>query len=126
MNLAWHIFSAGFALLVLFAMFRPLELAFPAKREQALFRPHFGTDLSYLLGQYLLFNGAVFWALEHLSPWVRAATPEVMRYWVASRHTLVQLFIVVLIGDLLIYWGHRLQHRVDFLWRFHCIHHSSE
>jgi sterol desaturase/sphingolipid hydroxylase (fatty acid hydroxylase superfamily) len=126
MDLAWHIFAAGFALLVLFAMFRPLELAFPAKREQKLFRPHFVTDLCYLLGQYLLFNGAVFWALERLSPWIRAATPEGVRQWIASQHTIVQLVIVVLLGDLLIYWGHRFQHRVDFLWRFHCIHHSSE
>jgi sterol desaturase/sphingolipid hydroxylase (fatty acid hydroxylase superfamily) len=29
-------------------------------------------------------------------------------------------------GDLLIYWGHRLQHRIDFLWRFHAVHHSAE
>ena len=29
-------------------------------------------------------------------------------------------------SDLCVYWGHRLQHRVDFLWRFHAIHHSAE
>jgi sterol desaturase/sphingolipid hydroxylase (fatty acid hydroxylase superfamily) len=29
-------------------------------------------------------------------------------------------------SDLLIYWGHRLQHKVDFLWRFHKVHHSAE
>ena len=33
---------------------------------------------------------------------------------------------MVLLSDLLIYWGHRLQHRVGFLWRFHSIHHSAE
>ena len=32
----------------------------------------------------------------------------------------------MLLSDFLIYWGHRLQHRVDFLWRFHSIHHSAE
>src|SRR5262249_31821934 len=30
------------------------------------------------------------------------------------------------LSDLFIYWGHRLQHRVGFLWRFHSIHHSAE
>src|SRR6266699_385282 len=28
--------------------------------------------------------------------------------------------------NVLVYWGHRLQHRVEFLWRFHSIHHSAE
>jgi sterol desaturase/sphingolipid hydroxylase (fatty acid hydroxylase superfamily) len=31
-----------------------------------------------------------------------------------------------LLSDFVIYWGHRLQHRVGFLWRFHSIHHSAE
>ncbi|WP_198658949.1 sterol desaturase family protein [Winogradskyella tangerina] len=32
----------------------------------------------------------------------------------------------ILVSDILIYWGHRLQHNVDFLWRFHKVHHSAE
>ena len=31
-----------------------------------------------------------------------------------------------LLGDLLIYWGHRLQHHSALLWRFHAVHHSAE
>ena len=27
---------------------------------------------------------------------------------------------------MLVYWGHRLQHKVPLLWRFHSIHHSAE
>ena len=125
-NLAWHILSAGISFLVLFAMFRPLELAYPAKPSQKFFRPQWFTDLCFLLGQYLLFNGAVLWLLERVRPWIHLATPEVVRTCVASLSTPAQLVLVVLLGDVLIYWGHRLQHRVDFLWRFHAIHHSSE
>ena len=33
---------------------------------------------------------------------------------------------MVLLSDLFVYWGHRLQHRVGFLWRFHAVHHSAE
>ena len=33
---------------------------------------------------------------------------------------------MVLLSDLFIYWGHRLQHRVGFLWRFHAVHHRAE
>ena len=126
MTIAWHILAAGASFLVLFAMFRPLELAFPARPGQRFFRPRWTTDLCFLLGQYLLFNGAVFWVLAKLSPWIRAATPEIVREFVGSMNAVAQLALVVLLGDFLIYWGHRLQHRVDFLWRFHCIHHSAE
>jgi sterol desaturase/sphingolipid hydroxylase (fatty acid hydroxylase superfamily) len=126
MDLAWNILTAAASSLLLFAMFRPLEIAFPAKPGQRVFRPRWATDLCYFLGEYLLFNGAVFWLLGKAGPWVRLATPEAVRSWVAGRSPGVQLAIVVLVGDVLIYWGHRLQHRVNFLWRFHSIHHSSE
>jgi sterol desaturase/sphingolipid hydroxylase (fatty acid hydroxylase superfamily) len=126
MSLAWHILGAGASFLVLFAMFRPLELAYPARPGQGFFRPQWMTDVCFLAGQYLLFNGAVFWALERLRPWIHAATPGAARAWVGSVDPWAQLLLVILLGDLLIYWGHRLQHRVDWLWRFHSIHHSSE
>ena len=32
----------------------------------------------------------------------------------------------VTFGDLLAYWGHRLQHAWEPLWRFHAVHHSAE
>jgi sterol desaturase/sphingolipid hydroxylase (fatty acid hydroxylase superfamily) len=126
MDLTWHILAAGASFLVLFVMFRPLELAYPAKPGQGFFRRQWKTDLCFLFGQYLLFNGAVLWALGKLGPWIHAATPEAMRTWVASLNPWLQLAIVVVLGDFLIYWGHRLQHSVDFLWRFHSIHHSAE
>jgi sterol desaturase/sphingolipid hydroxylase (fatty acid hydroxylase superfamily) len=36
---------------------------------------------------------------------------------------LAQVAIILLLTDLLQYWGHRLFHR-NPLWRFHCIHHA--
>src|SRR5687768_17281557 len=113
-ELAWHILAAGLSFLLLFAMFRPLELAYPAKPGQKFFRPQWFTDLCFLLGQYLLFNGAVFWLLQTLAPWIHAATPDAVRAFVASLAAPVQFLLVILLGDVLIYWGHRLQHRFDF------------
>jgi hypothetical protein len=117
MEIAWLILSAGAGFVLLFLMFRPLELAWPAKAGQGFFRPHWWTDCCYLLGQYLLFNGAVFWVLEQIRPWLFAATPEGLRVWIGTLPLWVQAIGVVLVGDLLIYWGHRLQHRVGFLCR---------
>lgn len=126
MDLTGSIFTAGLSLLILVAMFRPLELAFPAKREQRLFRPHWWTDLCFLLGQYLVFNSAVFWVLTQAKPWLYAAVPDRVHGAVNRWPIALQLLVVIAVGDLLIYWGHRLQHRVGFLWRFHAVHHSAE
>ncbi|WP_315823837.1 sterol desaturase family protein [Paraflavitalea speifideaquila] len=38
----------------------------------------------------------------------------------------LQALEVLFLSDLLIYWGHRIQHKVNFLWRFHKVHHSAE
>ena len=126
MAVAAVILNAGLSFLVLFLIFRPLEVAFPARRDQRFFRPHWWTDLWFLLGQYLFFNGAVFWLLARAEPWIRAAVPGRVREQVAELSWWWQALLVVLLGDFLIYWGHRLQHRVGFLWRFHAIHHSAE
>jgi sterol desaturase/sphingolipid hydroxylase (fatty acid hydroxylase superfamily) len=118
--------NAGLAFIALFLIFRPLERAFPAKADQRFFRPHWWTDCCFLLGQYLLFNGVVFWLLQQVEPRLRAATPAGLRAGVAALAFWQQAVLVVVLGDILIYWGHRLQHRVGFLWRFHAVHHSSE
>jgi sterol desaturase/sphingolipid hydroxylase (fatty acid hydroxylase superfamily) len=125
-NLAIGILNAGLSFLVLCLMFRPLELAHPAKPGQRFFRPHWWTDFCFLVGQYLLFNGAVYWVLERTQHWVHAATPQQIRAAVLGMNWWLQALLVILLGDVLIYWGHRLQHRIGFLWRFHCIHHSAQ
>ena len=38
----------------------------------------------------------------------------------------LQAVEVIVLSDFLVYWGHRLQHRVDFLWKFHKVHHSAQ
>ena len=52
--------------------------------------------------------------------------PGALRVVVGSQPWWLQAVEVILLSDFLIYWGHRLQHRVPFLWRFHAVHHSSE
>jgi sterol desaturase/sphingolipid hydroxylase (fatty acid hydroxylase superfamily) len=49
-----------------------------------------------------------------------------MRQAVQSQPIWLQAIEVIFVSDALIYWGHRLQHTCDFLWRFHKVHHSAE
>lgn len=114
--------SFGFLILI----FRPLEWAFPARKEQKFFRPDWWTDLCFFLGQYLFWGGVVIGALTYWSGWLETIIPTGFRELVAAQPWWLQAVEVVILSDFLVYWGHRLQHRVGFLWRFHSIHHSAE
>ena len=125
MMLTKALLAIGGIFLLLSFIFVPLEKAFPAK-EQHIFRPHWWTDLAFFLGQYLFWTSAVFLLLHPLQGWLDRVTPHGFRAAVAAQPWLLQSAEVILLSDLLIYWGHRIQHRVEFLWRFHAIHHSPE
>jgi sterol desaturase/sphingolipid hydroxylase (fatty acid hydroxylase superfamily) len=119
-------FACGLSFLFLFLVFRPLEMAFPAKSGQRFFRPAWLTDLCFFLGQYLLWSGLVFWLLTRFGGSLDGIVSPGFRQVVAAQPWWAQALEVVLLSDFCIYWGHRLQHRIGFLWRFHSIHHSAE
>ena len=54
----------------LIILFRPLELAFPAKPGQRFFRPAWFLDLCFFLGQYLLWSGVVSGVLPYFEDWL--------------------------------------------------------
>ena len=118
--------STALSLLFLFVVFRPLELAFPARAGQGLFRPAWFTDLCFLLGQYLIWNTLVFWLLTLGATWLDGYISIGFRASVAAQPWWLQAIEVIVLSDFCVYWGHRLQHRLPLLWRFHSIHHSAE
>lgn len=126
MNLYSLVAATGFSILFLLLIFVPMEKVFPAKAGQKILRPHWFTDLCYFLGQYLLWGGLVLWALNHFANWTDTAIPSSFRRSVAAQPWWLQAIEVVVLSDFIIYWAHRLQHKVGFLWRFHKVHHSAQ
>lgn len=119
-------FSTGFSFLFLCLLFWPLERAFPAKPGQKFFRPAWFLDLCFFLGQYLIWGGVVLWILSAFADRLDLIIPKTFRASVAAQPYWLQVIEVIFLSDLFVYWGHRLQHHVGFLWRFHSIHHSAE
>jgi sterol desaturase/sphingolipid hydroxylase (fatty acid hydroxylase superfamily) len=109
-------------IVVLFLVFVPLERLF-ALRPQAVFRRGLLTDLTHLLVNSFLVTAATVVLV------IAAAIPFL---WVRSFNLVdalplgVAAPLAVIIVTLANYWGHRLTHRVPFLWRFHAVHHSIE
>lgn len=120
-----YLFVPVSAFVFLYAVFTPIEQFFPA-REQKFFRREWGTDFCFFLGQHLLWVGLIFALLAYFSQWVDDVMPFTFRDAVAKQPWFLQVIEVIILSDFLIYWGHRLQHRNDFLWRFHSVHHTSK
>ncbi len=113
--------SAWFAIGL--AVFGLLHWLFKARR-QPFWRSDLKTDLAYwFLGPFLYgyvaltaHTYAVDYAhLDRVAPAVTA--------FLAGTPILAQAIVILLLTDLLQYWGHRLFHQ-NPLWRFHCIHHA--
>ena len=118
--------ATGASFVFLALLFIPMERVFPAKKQQKIFRRYWILDLCYFLGQYLLWNSLVLWILNYFNFWLDDILPLSFRTAVQNQSVWLQAIEVLILSDLLIYWGHRLQHKIDFLWRFHKVHHSTE
>lgn len=119
--------AVGLGLVTLGALavvFGALERAFPACR-QAHLRAEFVTDVAFFAGQYLLWHGCVTqWLSASLRLFARMDLGHVLGL---SRLSLpAQGLCCILLGDVLVYFGHRASHRYEWLWRFHRVHHTSE
>lgn len=120
------ILATGASLLFLAIVFIPMEKMFPAKKGQKIFRKNWFLDLCFFLGQYFLWSGLVLWVLLQFNGWLSGIVPQNFRNTIAGQPVWLQVIEVLFFSDLLIYWAHRLQHKVDFLWRFHKVHHTVE
>jgi len=45
--------------------------------------------------------------------------------WPSDWSLWLQLPLALVVGEFFLYWIHRLSHEVDWLWRFHAMHHSA-
>ena len=118
--------ATGASLFFLALVFIPMEKVFPARAGQRIFRAEWILDLCYFLGQYLLWSGLVLSCLLYFNEALQQVVPQTFQQWIQKQPVWLQAVEVVVLSDFIIYWGHRLQHKIDFLWRFHKVHHSTK
>ena len=116
--------SALLNLVVLAAIFVPLERVFAARPGQPILRPALALDGCFFFGQYLLTSAASLATLGLASDALRVhgASLRIASHWPAW----ASIVVAVMLGDFVVYWFHRACHRFDLLWRFHAVHHTSE
>ncbi len=113
-------------LLLMVAIFVPLELFFPKNKSQTKFHEEWRTDLTYFVISHLFIQ---FFGIVTQKPavlffgWVGL---ENLHAWVQGLPFIIGLFLAFFSTDLFQYWAHRFFHTRVYLWRFHSIHHSTQ
>lgn len=124
--MAWFdpLVGALFFLLILGAIFVPLERKWPLVRRKLL-RKGWSTDVAHLTFTGILDTGFAVVGIVIaflLVGWWTPAPLAFMNAWPTG----VTFLIAFVFGNVVGYWSHRLSHTVPLLWRFHKIHHSSQ
>lgn len=113
-------------LLLMTAIFIPLELFFPKNKSQTKFHEEWRTDLMYFVISHLFIQ---FFGIVTQKPavlffgWIGL---EKLHLWVQGLPFIAALFLAFFTTDLFQYWAHRFFHTRVYLWRFHSIHHSTK
>lgn len=121
LGLDWFVLNV----LLLAALFVPMERLWPLRPAQSTFRPAWTTDTLYFLTSHLLVQVTTFLILAPAQAAFAAFEGQAWRAAVAGLPFVVQFLLVLFSADLAEYFIHRAFHTVPALWRFHAIHHSS-
>lgn len=104
-----------------------LEIFFPWRKDQAIFRKDFWLDAFYIFFNFFIFTivvSGVYKILEMLFLKAGISIESLSLIDVSGLPIWAQLLVFFLILDFVQWFTHILLHRYDFLWQFHKIHHS--
>lgn len=109
-----------------------LEICFPWRKNQGVFRKGFWLDFLYMFFNFFIFNWIAFIALSTLFEnyfikFLSLFSFELTDLRVLELNTLPvvpRLLLFFVVTDF-VQWGtHRMLHRIPWLWNFHKVHHS--
>jgi len=106
-------------------IFVPVERLFAA-RSQKIFRRGLLTDLvfQFVNGWLVLAGVVVIVAIAIVVN--QSMLPMAVKHAIDALPFFVQVILVVLIGDIGVYWTHRILHAVPAMWHIHAVHHAVE
>ncbi|NNC82372.1 MAG: sterol desaturase family protein [Flavobacteriales bacterium] len=108
-----------------------LEILFPWRKDQPIFRKDFWLDAFYMFFNFYIFKLVIFFAFSN----VTEAFFQDLTGYELGRFSLLdlsampvwsQLLIFFIATDFIQWFTHVMLHRYEFLWRFHQVHHSVE
>lgn len=104
-----------------------LEIVFPWRKEQSVFRKDFWLDGFYMFFNFFIFSIAIsgfymilqvgFSDIGITNKSIALIAPSTWPLW-------LQLLVFFIILDFVQWFTHTLLHKYSFLWKFHKVHHS--
>jgi sterol desaturase/sphingolipid hydroxylase (fatty acid hydroxylase superfamily) len=110
-------------LILMAAIFVPLERFFALRRERVL-RREFWNDIGYNLINGLFLSTLMAVPIAVLARAAQHLVPAALIDAAGTLPYALRVPLVLVVGDIGTYWGHRWSHQSRLLWRFHKIHHS--
>ncbi|WP_046756260.1 sterol desaturase family protein [Kordia jejudonensis] len=121
-----------YGLIIISLLVWVLEIIFPWRKNQSIFRKDFWLDTFYMFFNFFIFNLIIFVALSNTAAAffndilgvVGLSIDSFQLFDVDDLPTWLGLLIFFVVADFVQWNTHRMLHRVDFLWNFHKVHHS--
>lgn len=107
-------------------IFIVIEKLLPHRKEQKILRSEWRGDLNHFFVNHLII-GFVLLVTNHFVHYGFGwAVSSTVQGYIEQTPFVVQLFLIILVADLMQYWVHRTYHEIPLLWRFHGVHHSAK
>lgn len=127
---AWN--NYFYALLVISLLVWLLEILFPWRKKQGVFRKDFWLDVFYMFFNFFIFNLIVFIALSSKMEQLFLKGLSLLSIDLQSLQLIdlndfpiaIRLFLFFVITDFVQWNTHVLLHKSTWLWNFHKVHHS--
>lgn len=104
-----------------------LEIAFPWRKSQSVFRKDFWLDWFYMYFNFFVFSiviSGVYKVIGLLLNDIGIDKSSLTLIDITQYAPAIQLILFFIVLDFVQWFTHVLLHRYDFLWRFHQVHHS--
>ncbi|WP_299106403.1 sterol desaturase family protein [uncultured Tenacibaculum sp.] len=130
LELNWENYFYG--LIIISLVVWGLEMLFPWRKNQSLFRKDFWLDTFYMFFNFFLLNLIVFIALSNTAAQVfndilGIVGLSIVNFQVFDINTFpywARLLVFFIVIDFVQWFTHTLLHKYEFLWNFHKVHHS--
>ncbi len=130
MELSWENYFYG--LIIISLIVWCLEIIFPWRKNQPIFRKDFWLDTFYMFFNFFLLNLIILIALsnttaELFNDVLNSIGLSITNFQLFDINTFpywLRLFIFFIIIDFVQWFTHTLLHKYEFLWNFHKVHHS--
>lgn len=127
-----HIENYFYGLIIISILVFALEIVFPWRKNQAIFRKDFWLDTFYMFFNFFLLNLIVLIALSNVTEqlftdvlsFFSLKPVSLQLFNFSNSPKIVGLFVFFIVSDFTQWITHRILHRVPFLWNFHKVHHS--